>query len=160
NLSTVLACVSAIASAMASLPAYVYRTVESGRELDESNPVARLIALGPNQHQTWSDWLEWTMASVLLRGNALSEIVTGARGAGTALRPVPWEWCSVQLLASGRLVYDIVELTHLYGGTGWPRRLLQDEVFHLRDRSDDGLIGRSRLQRAAAVLSAGLSIQE
>jgi HK97 family phage portal protein len=46
------------------------------------------------------------------------------------------------------------------GGTGRMRRLLQDQVLHLRDRSDDGLIGRSRLQRAAAVLQAGLSIQE
>jgi len=67
---------------------------------------------------------------------------------------------TVQLLPSGRLVYDILETTALYGGTGRPRRLLQDEVFHLRDRSDDGLIGRSRLQRAAAVLQAGLSIQD
>jgi HK97 family phage portal protein len=54
----------------------------------------------------------------------------------------------------------VVELTHLYGGTGRPRRLLQDEVFHLRDRTDDGLIGRSRLQRAAAVVQAGLSMQD
>src|SRR5206468_3120454 len=47
-----------------------------------------------------------------------------------------------------------------YGGTGRPRRLLQDEVLHLKDRSDDGLIGRSRLQRAAAVVSAGMSMQD
>jgi HK97 family phage portal protein len=37
--------------------------------------------------------------------------------------------------------------------------LLADEVFHLKDRSDDGLIGVSRLRRAAAVVQAGLSIQ-
>ncbi len=161
NLSTVLACVSAISSAMASLPAYVYRQLERGREIDSGHPVTRLIANGPNEHQSWPDWLEWTLASVLLRGNALSEIVTDARGAVVELRPIPWEFCSVQLLPSGRrLAYDITETTALYGGTGRPRRLLQDEVFHLRDRSDDGLIGRSRLQRAAAVVQAGLSMQE
>jgi HK97 family phage portal protein len=160
NLSTVLACVSAISSAMASLPAYVYRVEDNGWVIDEGNPVARLISQGPNQHQTWSDWVEWTMASVLLRGNAVSEIVTDGRGAITALRPVPWEWVSIQLLPNGRLTYDVVELTNIHGGTGRPRRLLQDEVFHLRDRSDDGLIGRSRLQRAAAVLASGLSVQE
>jgi HK97 family phage portal protein len=65
----------------------------------------------------------------------------------------------VQLLVNGRLVYDVTDMTSV-GGTGRMRRLLQDQVFHLRDRSDDGLIGRSRLQRAAAVVSAGLSIQE
>ena len=99
-----------------------------------------------------------TVASALLRGNAVSEIVTDGRGAVVGLKPIPWEWVSVQLLRSGRLAYDVTEVTS-YGGTGRPRRLLQDEVFHLRDRSDDGLVGRSRLQRAAAVVSAGLSIQ-
>jgi hypothetical protein len=72
------------------------------------------------------------------------------------LRPVPWEWVAVQLLPNGRLVYDVSEVTSIYGGTGGTRRLLQDEVFHLRDRTDDGLIGRSRLQRAAAAVQAGL----
>jgi hypothetical protein len=32
-------------------------------------------------------------------------------------------------------------------------------ALHLKDRSDDGLIGRSRLQRAAQVVQAGMSIQ-
>jgi len=159
NLSTVLACVGAISSAMASLPAYVYRTLDRGREIDPAHPVARLIANGANQHQTWADFVEWTVASALLRGNALAEIVVDARGAVTELRPIPWEYASVQLLPSGRLAYDITEVTTLYGGTGRPRRLLQDEVLHLRDRSDDGLIGRSRLQRAASVVQAGLSMQ-
>jgi phage portal protein BeeE len=99
------------------------------------------------------------MASVLLRGNALAEIVTDARGAVVGLKPIPWEWVSVQMLGSGRLVYDVVETIALYGSTGRPRRLLQDEVLHLKDRSDDGLIGRSRLQRAAAVVQSGMSIQ-
>jgi HK97 family phage portal protein len=152
NLSTVLACVGAISSAMSSLPAYVYRRLDNGREIDEGHPVARLIGYGPNAHQTWSDFIEWLMASVLLRGNALAEIVTDARGAVVELKPIPWEYAAVQLLPSGRLVYDI--------STGKPRRLLQDEVLHLRDRSDDGIIGRSRLARAASVVQAGLSIQE
>src|SRR5262245_40678271 len=71
NLSTVLACVGAISSAMASLPAYVYRSEANGRTIDETHPISRLIASGPNEHQTWSDFIEWLMASVLLRGNAL-----------------------------------------------------------------------------------------
>src|SRR5688572_26991800 len=103
GLATVMACVGAVSSAMASLPAYVYRSLERGREIDDAHPIARLIANGPNAHQSWPDWLEWILASALLRGNALSEIVTDARGAVTGLKPIPWEWCSVQLLSSGRL---------------------------------------------------------
>ena len=43
------------------------------------------------------------MASVLLRGNALAEIVTDARGAVTASAADPVGAASVQMLASGRL---------------------------------------------------------
>jgi HK97 family phage portal protein len=159
NLSTVLACVNAISSGLASLPAYVYRWEGGGRVIDESHPLMYLILAGPNQWQSWPDWVEWLMAQVLLRGNALSEIVLDGAGRIVALRPIPWEWVSIQLLPSGRLAYDVVEITNIYGGTGRPRRLLEGEVFHLRDRTDDGLIGRSRLQRAAAVVAAGLNIQ-
>ncbi len=159
NLSTVMACVGAISSAMASLPAFVYRKLERGREIDEAHPIAKLIATGPNPHQTWADFIEWTMASAILRGNSVAEISTDGRGGVTGLRPIPWEHVSVVLLASGRLAYDVTEHS-LGGGTGKSRRLLQGEVMHLRDRSDDGLIGRSRLQRAASVVQAGLSIQE
>ena len=159
NLSTVLACVGAISSSMASLPAYVYRFNSNGRTVDDVHPISRLIDNGPNQHQTWSDFVEWTMASVLLRGNAIAEVITDNGGAVTGLNPIPWENVSVQLLPNRRLAFDVTDITYLYGGTGRPRRLLQNEVFHLRDRSDDGFIGVSRLRRAAAVVQAGLSIQ-
>lgn len=152
NLSTVMACVGAISSAMASLPAYVYRKTGRGREIDESHPIARLVANGANDHQTWPDFVEWLMASALLRGNALVEVKTDQRGAVIALQPIPWESVSVQVLTNGRLVFDVTD-----GSSR--RRLLQDEVLHLKDRSDDGLLGRSRLQRAASVLSVGVSMQ-
>lgn len=159
SLSTVLACVGAISSAMASLPVYIYRTLARGREIDAAHPIAKLVALGPNIHQNWCDFIEWTMASALLRGNALAEILTDPGGAVVGLTPIPWEYVQVQLLPSGRLVYDVTEMASAFGGSGRPRRLLQHEVFHLRDRSDDGLLGRSRLQRAAAVVQAGISMQ-
>lgn len=160
NLSTVLRCTSAISSGIASLPAYVYQRTARGRDVAEQHPLMRLIRNGPNQHQSWPDFMEWLVASTLLRGNGLAEIRTDRAGRLTGLVPIPWEWVSVQLLPTGRLVYDVVEITSIYGGTGRPRRLLEGEVLHLRDRSDDGLIGRSRLHRAAAVINAGLSIQE
>ena len=160
SLSTVLACVSAISTAIASLPAWVFRRSDNGRALDEAHALMRLVRRGPNAHQTWPDFIEWLLASTLLRGNGLAEIVTDARGAVVGLVPIPWELVSVQLLPSGRLVYDVTETTIMGGASGRPRRLLQGEVLHLRDRSDDGLVGRSRLQRAAMVVGAGLSLQD
>lgn len=160
NLSTVLACVNAIGTAIASLPAYIYRLADTGREEDAAHPLARLIRNGPNERQTWPDFVEWLMASTLLRGNGLAEIKTDMRGRVVGLVPIPWDYVAVQMLPSGRLAYDIVEVINLYGATGRPRRLLEGEVLHLRDRSDDGHIGRSRLSRAGAVVGAALSVQE
>jgi HK97 family phage portal protein len=160
NLATVLACVGAISSAIASLPAFVYRVTESGRDEDPGHPLARLIRDGANERQTWPDFVEWLLASALLRGNALAEIRTDGAGRVNALVPIPWEQVSVQMLPSGRLAYDVVEAIGFYGSTGRLRRLLEGEVLHLRDRSDDGLVGRSRLSRAASVIHTALSVQE
>ncbi len=160
NLATVLACVSVISSAIASLPVWIYRLKDKVKEISQAHPLGRLIKLGPNRYQSWPDFIECLVASTLLRGNGLAEIITDLRGAVSELRFIPWEWVSVQLLPNGRLAYDVVDQVGMYGGTGKVRRLLQDEVLHLRDRSDDGMIGRSRLQRAASAISAGISVQE
>lgn len=159
NLATVTACVGAISSAIASLPAYVYRRVDEGRVEDTTHPLNRLIRSGPNDKQSWCDFCEWLMASVLLRGNGLAEIVFDARGAVVGLQPIPWGWVSVQRLPSGRIAYDVIQQDAMVGATGRSRRLLQEEVLHLKDRSDDGVLGRSRLSRAAETIGASLVTQ-
>jgi HK97 family phage portal protein len=159
NLSTVLACVGAVGSAIASLPAYVYRREGRGRVEVEAHPVARLLR-APNAWQTWPDWIEWTLAQTLLHGNALSVIEYDGAGRPVALLPVPWSNVQPVMLPSGTIVFDVVRFTSMWGGTGMPRRLLPGEVFHLRDRSDDGILGRSRLSRAPEVLGNALALQE
>ena len=159
NLSTVLACVNAISGGVASLPVYAYRETGERRIVDPSHGVMALYRNGPNPWQTWPDFAEFLIASTLLAGNGLAEIVTDNAGRVVELRPIPWEWVSVVMLPTGRLAYDVTEITSLYGGDGRSRRLLQHEVVHLKDRSDDGLIGKSRLSRARSVVSAGLEIQ-
>ncbi|TVM16442.1 phage portal protein [Oceanidesulfovibrio indonesiensis] len=160
NLSVVLACTNVIATAAASIQAYVYRETENGRDVDERHPLSKLIRRGVNDHQSWPDFVEWLIAEVLLRGNALVEIVTDGAGRVSALKPIPWQWVSVQMLPNGKLAYDVTEMTSIYGGQGKMRRLLEHEVLHLRDRTDDGLIGRARLHRAAGAVEGGLAVQE
>lgn len=159
NLSTVVAAVNAIADGLGTLPAAVYRSNgDDGRVELPGHPVSRMIRT-PNPYQTWPDWIAFTVAEMLLYGNALSVIEYDGAGRPTALRPVPWRNCRVQMLPTGRLVYDVVAYQVPWGGNGTPRRFLQDEVFHLRDRSDDGYVGRSRLSRAPAVLAAAIGLQ-
>lgn len=155
NLSTVLACVQAISGTLASLPAHVYQKGERGRMVAWGHPLQRLIDTGPNEYQTWADFVEWLIAQALLRGNAVCEIRHDSRGAVNAIIPVPWERVTVHQLGSGRLAYDVSDLYE----NGRIRRLLSDEVLHLRDRTDDGIIGISRLSRAAEVVETQADLQ-
>lgn len=158
NLSAVLACVGAISSTIATLPAFVYLKQDTGRTEAPNHSVSRLIR-SPNTRQTWPDWLEWTLAQTLLHGNSVSIVQYDGAGRVTELLPVPWPNVLVSLLPSGRLAYDVMQYITPWGGSGQPRRYLDDEVFHLRDRSDDGFLGRSRLSRAPDVMAQAYSLQ-
>lgn len=157
TLTTVLACVNAIGGAISSLPAWVFLLKENGREIAKNHPVARLVREGPNQYQSWPDFIHWVSDSFLLQGNALAEIVTDNSGRVIALQPIPWPHVTVVLLPSGRLVYDVAPINLLNGQQGRSRRLLDSEVLHVKDRSDDGYVGRSRLARAGTTVRTGLT---
>jgi len=159
-LSIVSSCVDRIADGVASLPVYIYREQAGGRDVDAQHPLAGLVARGPNARQSWPDFATWWMRQALLWGNGLVEIVTNGAGRLSELRAIPW-WCvSPQVLASGRMVYDVTDVVSIYGGTGRQRRLLDTEVLHLKDVSDDGLLGRARLARAHGALFNALAVQE
>jgi HK97 family phage portal protein len=144
NLSAVYAAVQIISETVASLQLTVLRRVEDGvRHAAPDHPVARLFGRDANERQTALEWLEQMQAHCLLRGNAYSEIRRDNRGAPVELVPLhPDNVAVLRIPRTRRVVYQV---TDPEGGT---RRLLPEEVFHLRDRSDDGIVGKSRLERA------------
>jgi HK97 family phage portal protein len=154
-----MACVGAIASTSASFPAYVYRGTPGGRQELPDHPVARLTRR-PNQWQTWPDFLEWWLAQTLLHGNGVAEIEHDGAGRPVALLPIPWGNVSPVMLAGGRLALDVVAYQAPWGHAAQRRRLLPGEFIHLKDRSDDGMIGRSRLSRAREVIGGAMALQE
>lgn len=158
NLSTVTACVNAVASGIASLPAYVYRVQGDGRVEAPQHPVSRLIRQ-PNAWQTWPDFIEMMMGQVLLFGNAIAVVEHDGSGRPTSLTPIPWQAVQLTLLPSGQLAYDVIAYRSPFGGTGTPKRYLQAEVLHLRDRGDSPYIGRSRISRAPEVIGAASGLQ-
>jgi HK97 family phage portal protein len=150
NISTVFACTSAISSALAYIPPLVYRRDTEGNRIEASNhPLARLTRQGVNGQMTWPEFVEHLIASALLAGNGLAAIEYDARGELSGLEFIPWGRVTVQRLRSGRLAYDITDPL----GSARTRRLLEGEVLHLRDRTDDGMIGRSRLSRASETVA-------
>ena len=151
QLSPVLACVDVISSALASLPPRIYGSAGTERTEIVEGEVYDLLRY-PNQWQTWSDFIQFYVAQCLLYGNAVAVI----REDGSLL-PVRWTSVSMHQLSSGRLRYDYSFGQGAYNTTG---TAMSDRVIHLRDRSDDGLVGRSRLARASNVVKLGGSLQD
>ena len=159
GLATVSACVQAIAAGIASLPALVYRETEGGREEAPDHPLARMIRDGVNDREGWPDFIESLVANALLRGNGLAEIVTDDRGRLRELCSIPWAWVAPRVLTSGRLAFEVTDMYGARGAPGHMRRLLNAEVIHIKDRSDDGMLGRSRLSRARETIGTALAVQ-
>ncbi|BBC74408.1 phage portal protein [Altererythrobacter sp. B11] len=148
NLSAVAACSTVIATSLASIPALVYRRQGGNRIEAMGHPLYRITRQGVNEAMTWPDFVEHMLSSALLSGNGLAEIMRTTNGALAGFRFIPWGMVTVVQLASGRLAFDVAD------GRGGTRRLLPEEVLHLRDRTDGNGVGVSRLSRAADVISA------
>lgn len=146
----------AIAETVSVLPLTVYRSEGDGiREAATAHPVARLFNREPNGLQTPFEFLEMVTAHCLLRGNAFAEIVRDGRGAPVELRPLHPDQVSVlRIPGTRRVVYDVTDLD---GGS--TRRLLPEEMLHLKDRSDDGIVGKSRLQRARETFGGAIAAE-
>ena len=153
QLAAVQACVGVIAGSLATLPAYLRMRQGDAWVVADSHPAARLIA-NPCPQVNWVDFIEWLVAQTLLYGNGLAEVRTDARGQPVELRPIPWPSVSPLVLSSGKLAFDVAS------GNGQTRRLLADEVLLLKDRSDDGLLGRSRISRSPEVFANALALSE
>ena len=83
NLSTVLACTNAIATALAYVPALIYRRDGDGNRIEvAAHPLGRLVKGGVNAQLTWPDFMEHLIASALLTGNGMCSLnVTAPVGA-------------------------------------------------------------------------------
>ena len=150
SLSAVYACVSAISETIASLPLILYRrTDEEGRERANDHPLYGVLHDAPNEQQTALEFREMMQAAVLLRGNAYAEIKRGYDGQVRSLTPL--DRVTTLQLDNGRLAYDASDVK------GKTRRLLQEEVFHLRHRSENGVTGISPITASRETVQLALS---
>ncbi len=104
---------------------------------------------------------EWWIGQTLLLGNAVLAIEDDGAGRPVRLRPIPWAQSNPQILADGRVVFNVSS----GGFSPWwpghmPVRVASDDVLWLRDRPDaNGVFGRSALSRCPEVLSLAAGAQ-
>ena len=152
GLSAVTACVSAIAETIASLPLQLYRrTADDGRDTAKDHPLYKVLHDSPNEIQTALEWREQMTSAMLLRGNAYARIIRGSDGQVRQLLPLSPDRVSVLYLDNGRIGYQVTDRA------GQTERLVQDDVFHLRHRTDDGVLGVSPITRCKQVLELAIA---
>lgn len=152
GLSAVYACVAAISETIASLPLQLYkRTDNDGRDTAKDHPLYRVLHDQPNEIQTALEFREQMTAAMLLRGNAYARIIRGTDGQVQQLLPLAPDRVNVLCLDNGRVGYEITDRA------GKVERLVQDDVFHLRHRTDDGIVGISPIARCKQVLELAIA---
>jgi HK97 family phage portal protein len=138
----VLACVRILAESMAAMPLNVMRRKPGGgTEIATDQHLHEVLAYQPNSWMTAFEFKELLMSWVLLWGNAYAWIKGGRKGGVTELIPLHPSRMEVKRLENGKLQY-------LYTEHATPERPMpevtkyrQDEIFHIRWLSSDGVTG-------------------
>lgn len=130
--------------AMLPLPLMERLPNDGGSQPATQHPLYDVLHDKPNVWQDSFQWRRQQMYHLIDYGNGINRIVSGARGFVDELHPVhPTLVDPPRQLANGRLVYDIRNPK-----TSQKETFTQDEIFHLRGASDDGLWGKGILEYA------------
>jgi HK97 family phage portal protein len=153
--SAVFACVQVRSQDIAKLPLILYRRMPDGsRKRANDHPLYGLLKRKPNSLQTSFEYRETQQAVLDLRGNAYSRIYRDARYRPVELVPLHDDWVTpVRSTVDGTPFYKV----RMYG-RGEVETLAQDDILHLRDRSDDGFVGKSCIDAHRARDVVGLDI--
>ena len=153
TLSTVWACVSRTAQAIAAMPLDVYaRGRDGGREKDHGW-LYELIAASPNADQTAIEYAEGKLSWLVATGNADSEI-DRMNGRPVSLLPLPSNRVKPFRTAAGDLAYDF------WDWDGKRRVIARDDMFHLRGWGFGGDEGLSAIRFGVQALGSALAADE
>lgn len=153
KIAAVHACIQLIAETVASLPLSPYRRVaDGGKEVDTEHPLFEVLHNQSNRVQTAMEFREQLTASCLLTGNGYALKVIDGAGAVTELLPLRPDQVFPEKLVNGRVRYRVSD-----GGT---QLYTQDEVLHLRYRTQDGFTGISPITEARETIGTALAQQQ
>jgi HK97 family phage portal protein len=156
KLAAVFACVRVVSETLASMPFVIYRRLpDGGKERATDHPLYKVLHDTPNQWQTSFEFVEMMQGHLELRGNAFAVICPGPKGAIDSLVPIHPDRVAVFRLPNGRLRYQV---RAWYDGS--ITNYAQDEMFHLRGLSSDGMVGMSTIAVQRETIGTGLAQQE
>ncbi|MFC2305522.1 MAG: phage portal protein [Neisseria elongata] len=145
-------CITLISQSIGMLPLKVLHN-DDGRETATEHPVWKLLKRQPNKFQTAYEFKSLLQSHVLQYGNAYARII---RSRGQVIQLVPIHPMAVQVKQRDDWSVHYV-VTRKDGG------LLDfeaDEILHLRDLTDDGLEGMSRVKLAKRALGIAFDAED
>jgi HK97 family phage portal protein len=167
NWTTALQCTTALAACrvisegIAQLPSRMRRTRADGRGSDvvRDHPLARFIDRGPNDWQTWFEFVETLTFNAVLGKGGFALKVRGIDGRLIELLPLPSMWVTVKRRDDWSVYYE-VDLSP--GSETGGRRIIveRDAMLHLRGPSVDGYRALEGIRMAREAIGLALATEE
>lgn len=157
RLSAVYGAVRAISETVAMLLPILYERTGDGKQRAYSHPLYSVLYRKPNPWQTAYEFWEMMQGHLELRGNGYAQILPSNTGDPVgALIPLHPDRMRVERLPGNdfRLRY------RFRNQDGTETIYSQDEIFHMRGFSLDGITGMSPISVEREVIGVGLGLQD
>lgn len=146
-------CIKVLSEDVGKLPLKLYKErPDRGADIARGHKVHRLISRRPNDYMTASEFWEMCVAHMIMRGNffAYKNVVGGEV---VELLPLSPGSVRPKLREDWTLVYDVTF------ANGTRDILTQDQIFHVRSLSLDGVNGLGALEYARESLGLGVAAE-
>ena len=150
GLSAVWGCTKVLSESIASLPLHIYERMADGdRLLADTHRLYFLLHNQPSKLYTSYTFIEYLVKSICLNGNGYA-VINRDRNANivsfTCINPT-----DVKILQEyGSLYYNI---------KGYDELIPAEDIVHVKNLTNDGILGMSPIQYAAESLGWGIALQ-
>lgn len=149
----VLAALNVLSQSVAQLPLKTYRRIEGGKEEARTHPLYDLLTVAPNDYQSAYEFKQTMQFAVSQYGNAYARIIS-VRDRPVALHPIYTPSVKVDRADDLTLTYRVSE------NGGATTDLSSSEVLHLRDVSNNGWLGMSRIVNGRDTIATGMAAEQ
>ena len=154
RLETVWACVRLISTTISTLPLQVFQKLPDGRgQAVTDTPLYSLLHDQPNADMTAVTFWTSMVACLLLWGNGYALIDRRVDGSVVSLTPLLPNRLTVTRQPNGSLLYH-------YAWQNVREDYTEDEIFHIKGFSLDGIIGISPISQARETLGIAMAAEK
>lgn len=151
---TVWACVKLISEAVSTLPLGFYkRTAKGGRKSAGEHPLYELLHSQPNARMSAVNYWQAVSASLLLWGNAYTEIIRARNGRISSLEFINPAQVRLSRDGNGLLKYTYVNGTVT-------RDIPRGDMMHMKSFTLDGEVGLSAIQYGRNAIGSALAADQ